>query len=548
MPSPPRRSTALGDVLTGDRALWWGAFAVFVALGTLWALSSPLGSVPDEPAHAIKAAAVARGQLLGRTHEAQPSPPHVWVQVPRGIALASSACFALNPTIPAGCQPPIANDSTIVEAGTTAGTYPPVFYLLVGWPSRLLTGRKALYAMRLCSVLAGAALLASGLASARKATSGPFTVAGAALAATPMALFLIGSTNPSGFEIAAAFAAWLAWLELVATTGPPSTRLLIRVGVVSAAFLVARPLSPVLFVLAVATVVALAGSRARLDTLRRDRRVAALVGAIVVVGAAAIAWILWFVSDPAEFGAPVPGLTFRTALHMSYDQLWFRTRQLFGVFGWLDTGPPASWTQLWLVGVVVLIVIALVLGTWRQRFVVVMITAAAIVFPLVAEAASAPRIGFVWQGRYTLPLAIGVPVVAAWVIAARPGRTEALLWTRRSLLVAVAVGMATAQFFAHAVALTRYVVGLPAAILAYLHGTGWAPPLGRWGLFALAVTACGAYVALLVAAGWDRRPTLPVFAADDELAATRGTPVAAGPGPPAPIADPSTRAAVTRKA
>ncbi len=33
-------------------------------------------------------------------------------------------------------------------------------------------------------------------------------------------------------------------------------------------------------------------------------------------------------------------------------------------------------------------------------------------FPLVAEAASAPRIGFVWQGRYSLPLAIGVPVVA----------------------------------------------------------------------------------------------------------------------------------------
>ena len=529
-------------MLTGDRALWWSAFAVFVALGTLWALSSPLGSVPDEPAHAIKAAAVARGQLLGRTevlpeNDVQPSRLVTYVQVPRGIAEASSTCFAFRANVPAGCQPPIPNDSTIVEASTTSGTYPPVFYLLVGWPSRLLAGRKALYAMRLCSVVAGAALLASGLASARKATSSPFTVAGAALAATPMAFFLIGSTNPNGFEIAAAFAAWLAWLELVATTGPPSTRLLIRVGVASAAFVVVRPLSPVLFLLAVATVVALAGSRARLDTLRRDRRVAALIGAIVVVGAATVAWILWFVSDSAESGTPVPGLTFGTALRMSYDQLWFRTRQMFGVFGWLDTGPPAAMTQLWLLGVIVLLVLALVLGTWRQRFVVVMITAAAIVFPLVAEAASAPRIGFVWQGRYSLPLAIGVPVVAAWVIAARPGHSASLLWTRRSVLVAVAVGMAMAQFFAHAVALTRYVVGEPAAILAYLHGTGWAPPLGRWRLFALAASACAAYVVLLVAAGWDRRPALhpvgPVGPADDdEPAATRGAPVTASPGSP----------------
>ncbi len=76
--------------------------------------------------------------------------------------------------------------------------------------------------MRLCSVLVGAALLASGLASAREATSGRFTVAGAALAATPMAFFLIGSINPSGFEIAAAFATWLAWLELLSP--PPAAR------------------------------------------------------------------------------------------------------------------------------------------------------------------------------------------------------------------------------------------------------------------------------------------------------------------------------------
>ena len=45
----------------GERATWWISFAVFGALACLWALTTPLGAGPDEPAHIIKAAAVAHG-------------------------------------------------------------------------------------------------------------------------------------------------------------------------------------------------------------------------------------------------------------------------------------------------------------------------------------------------------------------------------------------------------------------------------------------------------------------------------------------------------
>ena len=40
-------------------------FTVFALLGILWALASPVFSVPDENAHAVKAIAQARGQVIG---------------------------------------------------------------------------------------------------------------------------------------------------------------------------------------------------------------------------------------------------------------------------------------------------------------------------------------------------------------------------------------------------------------------------------------------------------------------------------------------------
>lgn len=526
------RRRALGDHLSGDRALWWYAFLAYAALGTLWALSSPLLSVPDEPGHAIKAAAVANGQFGGRgvlqpESKYLPARLDTYVRVPQSIANAAgnAACFAFNPRMTAGCAPGLGNDSTMVEAVTEGGTYPPAFYLLVGWPSRFLDGKAALYGMRLCSVVIGAALLASGLASARRAATSRFTVAGAALAATPMAFFLIGSINPSGMEIAAAFATWLAWLELLATDGRPSTRLLVRVAVVSSAFIVTRPLSPAFFGLALVTVFAMAATRARLAVLRRDRRVLALVGAIGVVAALSVAWILLFVSDAATSAAPVPGLTVLKALPLSYDQLWWRTRQLFGVFGWLDTTTPVWITLGWLIGAGVLVAVALVVGTWRQRIVMVVLTAAAAGLPVLIEASSAPRIGFVWQGRYSLPLVMGVPLLGAWVTASRlSGDLTWHRWTRRLLLWATVAGVVAGQFVAQAAGLSRYVVGQPSSFLAYLSGSGWTPPLGLRGLLWLAVGTTLAYGVVLVASGHDARPTTPMAPpTDDELARMLGS-------------------------
>lgn len=51
------------SVVGSERVGWWVTFAVALFVGTMWALSVPPSGGPDEPAHMVKAAAVAGGDL-----------------------------------------------------------------------------------------------------------------------------------------------------------------------------------------------------------------------------------------------------------------------------------------------------------------------------------------------------------------------------------------------------------------------------------------------------------------------------------------------------
>ena len=57
-----RRKTAASP---SSRSVFWSAFLIFASLATVWSLASPIFSVPDENAHALKAVAQVRGQVLG---------------------------------------------------------------------------------------------------------------------------------------------------------------------------------------------------------------------------------------------------------------------------------------------------------------------------------------------------------------------------------------------------------------------------------------------------------------------------------------------------
>lgn len=501
----PARAWAIAHLLhPSARTAWWMTFVLLTAIGGLWAVSSPLMSIPDEPAHVVKAVALAHGQLRGpnvrkfSTDSGIPGELDTYFSVPRAYADLNQqpSCYIFSPHTPAGCAPTVETDATLVEAATYTGTYPPLYYTLVGWPSRLLSPYRALYAMRLCSVLLGAALLASAFASVRQMAPGGAGMAAFALSVTPIVVFLIGSVNPSGFEIAAALATWAALFDLVLRRGVAPVRLVARVVIATTCFAAARPLSPVFLVLVLGTVFVVAATRERLTELRHDRNV--VVGAVVVLAGLVISsgWILWSGAYDSFTGVPLPGLTFSQALRHAVGLEPWHTLQMFGVFGWLDTPAPWGLALPWLLVVAVMTVTALVLGTGRQRLVLTSWLAVCIAIPLVAEADRAARSGYFWQGRYGLPLGVGVTVLAGWIIAASQ---RAPTWAVRIVALVAVAGMAIAQLLAHGIALTRYIVAVPGRQpFAYLDGGHWRPPLSPWMLFLAAVLIFAAYGAWLV--------------------------------------------------
>jgi Mn2+/Fe2+ NRAMP family transporter len=103
--------------------------------------------------------------------------------------------------------------------------------------------------------------------------------------------------------------------------------------------------------------------------------------------------------------------------------------------------------------------------------------------------------GAFWQGSYTLPLAVGMPILAAFALAATE-RGRELVGSRFVLVVGLVVSFA--QLLAFAQNLRRYTVGIKGPI-AYFQHAQWNPPLPSLVLtvaYALAVTA---YVAWLLA-------------------------------------------------
>lgn len=496
--------------------MWMWATGVLFALCAVWAVATPLMDAPDEPAQVIHAVAIWNGTLLGDSFpRVTPEPDLGPGVVASGVVTRQRVpraydelrhlvdCYMFDRLATAECAPAVGTDATPVDSETYVGTYQPTYYLLVGWPSRLLRPSLAVRAMRLVSAAIGAALLGSGLLSARRADRSGALVIGAALAVTPMALFLIGTVNPSGLEIAAAFATWTGLLELFTGRHPPKTSTLVRVGGAAALFALSRPLSPVFLLVALATTALIASTPARMRSLARERpvRLGALGVAIAFIASAI--WVISTRAYDAFTGLSQPGLTTIEAIKTHIDMLGFRARQLVGYFGNVDAPLPDAFVWIWLCAIGVLVAIALWRGTWRQRGVLVGIAGFTILLPLASEATRAHTYGFIWQGRYALPFAIGVPIIAGWIIA--DGRDAAEITRGSTWELTGRIGMVTAaglvsvtMVVSHLAFMTRVAVGYPNPLFDYLSDARWHPPVSEWLLLGVTVAASLGYLALLV--------------------------------------------------
>jgi len=489
--------------------LWLKAFAGFFLLGGAWALAAPYEGTPDEADHVYRAVGIAHGEWIAEKG--------IWQNVPQ--SLLSPRCFAGKPTQPANCSREPGGDTSLKRVTTAAGRYNPVYYAVVGWPLRLWPNWTGILFARLLSAALVAALLGAALQSTARWSRFPLLGAGLLAATTPMTMHMAGAINPNALEIAAGTALFATLVPLLLDeAAEPRRAQLYLAGLAAVVLAIVRAFGPLWLVVAIG-VLLVPSRRALFSRLRHNRAVLAC-GALAVLGfVAGVAWTLF-----AKTGKPevvnVPGhFTFFEALRFELAlRVGAYAQEMVGVMSWLDT-PMPGWVYLvwWSVlGFFTLSVLAF--GTWIDRWRIIALTAATFGIPVLLDAIEVNTYGFVSQGRYVLPIAVGIPTIAAFAISARDilSPTRAMTLTRTFVLLLLPL-----HLFCLGFTMVRWQSGTAADLHAKsanpLAGA-WHPPLGS--LVPLLVACAG--LVLLGFCYWRRgaQPESPPPAAGGTIPAS----------------------------
>ena len=453
----------------------WAFAAVGLAVVS-WSLATPLMAAPDEPSHIVQAAAIVRGQFDVPSHPG-PVGPLESVRVPEWVQEATFHLppFAFHANVPAGPSNRVGDSTKLVNASTQFSNYPPLYYLIDGVPTLFMTGEPALYAMRLLSSLLNIGLITVGLFLLARYQRGRFPLFGALVALTPMVWFLCSVVSDSGLEIASAFAAWCGGLCIIDQRRVPRA-LAVWTALSFVILILSRPASPYEAAVMVAVLALFAGAR-RVRELLHDRILVTL--GIPMFVAATVAVVLYLIGGPPRlFGHPLrPSLGLGKSMSLTWHQTGIRLRQAIGKFGWLDTNVPLIVVVIWTTVFGALCAIGLFLSS-RSRRAWPVLALAIVATPLLFESPRIDKLGPFWQGRYWLPLAVGLPLLAS----ALPLRTP----HRRALprvapfigllgLTTVGAVLCWAQTVSFMTALHRYQTGVGAVPGTPVH---WTPPGG----------------------------------------------------------------------
>ena len=460
---------------------WIPAVSLALLLG-LWGIAVPLFASPDEPANFVKSAAILRGDLIGDS-VAPETLKSYWTTIvdidPQfGSANGLPWCFAPFPEKPA-CSYDIATAPQVDGvAWTNMGKYPPLGFLLTGLGTVFGPTNTSVYASRLVQALACAVLLVGCATVLRRRGQ---SLLGLILAVTPGTIFLASTSSPSGLEIVAGIATWVAAPLVVAGSSSRVERVLFLAGGIL--LIGVRPLGLVFY----ATAVALAlfvGRVAPRDALRR------IGGRIATAHVAVAIFMLWWylvIYGPAtktkiDFG-DVP-LSFSRQLEAIVRGLPRIVEQYVGNFGWLDTPAPQPLVWLGIGSVVGIGVAARRVVSAREWLAMGFLLASSIAFTMAADFNYYDLLRtFGSQGRHVAPFLVGIPLI----IGSRFDR-------RSKLIIPVGIAWAISMVWSFVVMIRRYSVGVfPGNFTEMWKDPPWIPPLG--------VTLSFASMAIVVAGG-----------------------------------------------
>ena len=409
---------------------------------------------------------------------------HIVVDLPEGFEYSPQIlCYATQESVSAACATELGDPGGSDWFNTWVGAYNPLYYYLVGWPSLFLDGNTAIYAMRIASSLLGAALLSWAFLASSSGSRSRWMPLAVAFAAAPMSMYLMGSVNPNGAEIAASVAAWAGVLRLLETFEGPADRfalsrtsLWIGVTIASLILVNARALGP-LWLVVIVTLCMVAVGWTAAKRLFSTPTSYWWLGAIALGGLFSLGWTYsgGSLSNQAEASdAPLVNGTFVQGFAHTIRTTPDYLQQAIGYFGWFDAPLPV-WTY-WLLVAALAVVAVLAFVATRRRSVLTLalVAVAALLIPAFVQGYSVHQTGIIWQGRYGLFLYLGVMIVAGWLLS-RDAPDVGFLAPRVGWVVASLI--AVYGVLAFLLVLVRYVVA-KAPLSQMLSAPQWQPPLG----------------------------------------------------------------------
>lgn len=328
------------------RVLAFAAAFLVVLVG--WAISTPVGSSPDDDYH-LASSWCSPGEREGLCEFA---PGDSMSRLLPESVFQAHACYAFRGEVDASCAD-ILTDIVMVSTNRvnqTAGLYPGGFYEVMG----LFVGadvERSVLIMRLFNAVLAVALLVGGLLLAPRGIARSLAIA-TMIVYVPMGLFIVPSTNPSSWALTGIASVWIFGLSLMLMDTWRRRRTWALAGgtVVGALMAMSARLDASVYVgVTVVVIAVLVGWR----RILRQWKGAALLAALSVAGL----WVFVTTEPPVSPGGEALGTSERgigLLLTNVFNAPVYLQQVLGGPLGWYDINVP-TWvpvTGILLVGMV----------------------------------------------------------------------------------------------------------------------------------------------------------------------------------------------------
>lgn len=170
-----------------------------------------------------------------------------------------------------------------------------------------------------------------------------------------------------------------------------------------------------MWIVGILIVAGMLGGWTAIRRMSRDRRMQLAAG---LIGIATLSQVVWnVIVRPVDTGTSVEVSRYEL-IRNTIGRSGFFYDSMIGYFGWLNVKAPYVVILIWSAAIGLLLALGLSLPSRRAALALLLTAVATVMLPLVSEYREVPIIGPFWHGRYTLPLAVGVPIIAAWIIGA----------------------------------------------------------------------------------------------------------------------------------